>query len=184
MVARLTLLITCVFGVSSASAQIRAESQWALGLGVSVLGTGGYGGSSTGFGIAGSYSRMFNSTLGLEAEGRMSTGSAMESIPSCLPEAGYCGASTIIPGSVLGADLRVLFRPVRQLRLSAGPAIAYAPGAQGPNSGVVGGVSGGVGVFPFGGLGSGLGIEARGTKFFSPLGEVEWAFGTGLSFRF
>jgi hypothetical protein len=127
---------------------------------------------------------MFNSKLGLEAEGRLSaSGTASEAIPSCVPGA-YCAASTIIPSSVVGADLRLLYRPVRQVRLSAGPAIAYAPGAVGPNSGVVGGVSGGLGLFPFGGLGSGLGLEARGTKFFSPLGEVEWAFGTGLSFRF
>lgn len=184
MVARLTFVLACTFAVSSASAQIRSETQWALGLGVSVLGTGAYGGTSTGFGLAGSYSRMFNTKLGFEAEGRMSaSGSASEAIPSCVPGV-YCEASTIIPSSVVGADLRLLYRPVRQLRLSAGPAIAYAPGAVGPNSGVVGGVSGGVGFFPFGGVGSGLGLETRGTKFFSPLGEVEWAFGTGLSFRF
>jgi hypothetical protein len=174
----------CAFAASTASAQIRPETQWALGLGISVLGTGGYGGSSTGFGLAGSYTRMFNNTLGFEAEGRMSaSSSASEAIPSCVPGA-YCAASTIIPASVVGADLRLLYRPVRQLRLSAGPAIAYAPGAVGPNSGVVGGVSGGVGIFPFGGLGNGIGLETRATKFFSPLGEVEWAFGTGLSWRF
>jgi len=49
---------------------------------------------------------------------------------------------------------------------------------------MVGGVSGGFGVFPFRADGTGLGLEMRGSKFFSPLGEVDWAFGTGLSFRF
>ena len=33
-------------------------------------------------------------------------------------------------------------------------------------------------------IGSGVGLEMRGSKFFSPLGEVEWTFGTGLSYRF
>lgn len=184
MYARFTSVIVCALGVSTAGAQVRPESQWALGLGVSVLGTAGYGGTGTGFGIVGSYARMFNSKLGLEAQGRMSaSGSASEAIPSCVPGA-YCGASTIIPSSVVGADLRLLFRPARRVRITAGPAIAYAPGAMGPNSGVVGGVSGGFGVFPFRADGSGIGLEMSGTKFFSPLGEVEWAFGTGLSFRF
>lgn len=183
MPARFTSLLACAVTAFPVAAQLRPESQWALGLGVSVLGTGGYGGSGAGFGIAGSYSRMFSSTLGLEAEGRLSTGSGSEAIPSCLPTASYCGASTIIPASVVGADLRMLYRPIPGLRLSAGPAIAYAPDAQGPHSGAVGGVSGGLGIFPFRN-GRGLGLEMRGTKFFSPLGEVDWAFGTGLSFRF
>jgi len=184
MYPRLTSVILCALGVSTAGAQIRPESQWALGLGVSVLGTSGYGHSGAGFGIAGSYARMFSSKLGLEAQGRMSaSSSASEAIPDCVPGA-YCAAATIIPSSVVGADLRLLYRPARQVRISAGPAIAYAPGAVGPNSGVVGGISGGLGVFPFRAAGSGIGLEMSGTKFFSPLGEVEWALGTGLSFRF
>ncbi len=183
MYTRLTCTALCALGVSTTAAQVRPETQWALGLGVSVLGTSGYGTSGAGFGLAGSYSRMFSRTIGLEAEGRMATGSETLVIPGCVPGTS-CEASTIIPGSVVGADLRLLYRPVHQLRLSAGPAIAYAPGARGPNSGVVGGVSGGLGVFPFRADGSGLGLEMRGTKFFSPLGEVEWAFGTGLSYRF
>lgn len=183
MYTRLTIAALGALGVSTSAAQVRPETQWAIGLGVSVLGTGGYGSSGAGFGFAGSYSRMFNSKLGLEAEGRMSvSGTTSEAIPGCVPGA-YCAASTIIPASVVGADLRLLYRPVRQVRLSAGPAVAYAPGALGPNSGVVAGVSGGLGVFPFR-AGNGIGLEMRGTKFFSPLGEVEWAFGTGLSYRF
>ena len=183
MVARLTFAITCALGVTSAAAQVRHESQWALGLGVSVLGTGGTAGSGKGFGIVGSYSRMLGNKFGFEAEGRMSNSSGVESIPDCAPEA-PCASQTIIPAAVVGADLRMVFRPTQQFRFSAGPALAYAPGALGPNSSMVAGISGGFGVFPFQADGTGLGLEMRGTKFFSPLGEVEWAFGTGLSFRF
>jgi hypothetical protein len=179
---RLTLSILGVLGVTSAAAQVRPQSQWALGLGVSVLGAS-YGGTTTGFGIAGSYSRMFNTKLGFEAEGRMSTGAGSEAVPDCVPDT-PCQTTTIIPSSVVGADMRLVYTPVRQIRLSAGPLLAYAPGALGPNSGVVGGISGGFGVFPFNSIGSGVGLEMRGSRFFSPLGEVEWAFGTGLSFRF
>ena len=182
MSTRLTLSIVCLLGVSSAAAQVRPQSQWALGIGVSVLGAA-YGNTSQGFGIAGSYSRMFNTKLGFEAEGRMSTGSGSEAVPDCLPDT-PCHTTTIIPSSVVGADLRLLYTPVRQVRLSAGPVLAYAPGALGPNSGVVGGISGGFGLYPFGSIGSGVGLEMRGSKFFSPLGEVEWAFGTGIAFRF
>jgi hypothetical protein len=169
--------------VTTSVAQVRPQSQWALGMGVSVLGTAGYGGSGAGFGIAGSYSRMFNTKLGFEAEGRMSSGSGSEAVPDCVEDA-VCSSTTIIPSSVVGADLRMLYRPIPQVRLSAGPVLAYAPGALGPNSGMVGGIGGGFGVFPFRADGSGVGLEMRGSKFFSPLGEVEWAFGTGLSFRF
>jgi len=182
MHARLNIALACTLGISSAAAQVRPESQWALGLGVSVLGTG-YASSGTGFGIAGSYSRMVNNKFGFEAEGRLSTGAGLESVPDCLPNT-VCSSSTIIPASVMGADLRMLYRPIRQIRLSAGPVLAYAPGTLGPNSSMVGGVSGGFGVFPFRADGSGIGLEMRGSKFFSPLGEVDWAFGTGLSFRF
>ena len=181
MRARLTFAI-CAVALSSASAQVRPQSQWALGIGVSVLGAT-YGNTSQGFGIAGSFSRMFNPKFGFEAEGRMSTGAGSEAVPDCLPDT-LCQTTTIIPSSVIGADMRLVYSPVRQIRLSAGPMLAYAPGALGPNSGTVGGVSGGFGVYPFGSIGSGVGLEMRGSKFFSPLGEVDWAFGTGLSFRF
>lgn len=180
----LASLVLLTLGFSASTAQIRPPSQWALGLGVSVLGTGGsYGGSGTGFGIAGSYSRMFNTKVGFEAEGRMSSGTGSEAVPDCI-EGAVCSSTTIIPSSVVGADFRLLYRPIPQLRLSAGPVLAYAPGAIGPNSGMVGGVGGGIGVYPFRSIGSGVGLEMRGSKFFSPLGEVEWTFGTGLSYRF
>ena len=169
------------FVVSPSAAQVRPQAQWALGLGVSVLGTTSYSGS--GFGIAGSYSRMFSTKLGFEAEGRMSSGSGSEAVPDCVEDV-VCSSTTIIPSSVVGADLRMLYRPIPQVRLSAGPVLAYAPGALGPNSGVVGGIGGGFGVFPFRADGTGVGLELRGSKFFSPLGEVGWAFGTGVSFRF
>jgi len=182
MSARLTIAILCAFGVSSASAQVRPQSQWALGIGVSLLGAT-YGNSATGFGLSGSYTRMFNPKFGFEAEGRMSTGAGSEAVPDCLPDT-PCQTTTIIPSSVVGADMRLVYSPARVLRLSAGPMLAYAPGALGPNSGMVGGVSGGLGLYPFSSVGSGVGLEMRGSKFFSPLGEVEWAFGTGLSFRF
>jgi hypothetical protein len=146
-----------------------------------VLGATGLSGS--GFGIAGSYSQMFNHKLGFEAEGRLSTGSGSEAVPDCV-EGAVCTPTTIIPSSVVGADLRMLYRPIPQVRLSAGPVLAYSPGALGPNSGMVGGIGGGFGIFPFRADGSGVGLEMRGSKFFSPLGEVEWAFGTGVSFRF
>ena len=177
----LTSVLVVSLGASVSSAQVRPQSQWSLGLGVSVLGTTGSTGS--GFGIAGSYSRMFNHKFGFEAEGRMSSGTGSEAVPECV-EGVVCSSTTIIPSSVVGADLRMLYRPIPQLRLSAGPVLAYAPGALGPNSGMVGGIGGGFGVFPFRADGSGVGLEMRGSKFFSPLGEVEWAFGTGLSFRF
>ena len=177
----LASVLAVSLGASASSAQIRPQSQWALGIGVSVL-NGTYG-STTGFGIAGSYSRTFNPKLGFEAEGRMSTGSGSEAVPDCVPESA-CQTTTLVPSSVMGADLRLVYTPVRQIRLSAGPMLAYAPGVQGPNSGVVGGVSGGFGVYPFNSIGEGIGLEMRGSKFFSPLGQVEWAFGTGLSFRF
>jgi hypothetical protein len=184
MRALLASALLAVITASPSTAQVRPQSQWALGLGVSVLGTGSsYGGSGTGFGIAGSYSRMFNHKLGFEAEGRMSSGTGSEAIPGCV-EGATCSSTTIIPSSVVGADLRMLYRPIPQVRLSAGPVLAYAPGVLGPNSGMVGGIGGGFGVFPFSADGSGVGLEMRGSRFFSPLGEVEWAVGTGLSFRF
>jgi hypothetical protein len=181
MRAFLTSVLAVSLGASTSSAQVRPQSQWALGLGISVLGTNGYG--NTGFGIAGSYSRMFNTKFGFEAEGRLSTGSGSEAIPDCTAES-QCATTTIIPSSVVGADLRMLYRPIPQVRLSAGPVLAYAPGALGPNSGMTGGIGGGFGVFPFRSDGSGIGLEMRGSKFFSPLGEVDWTFGTGVSFRF
>ena len=177
----LASLITFSLAASTASAQVRPQSQWALGLGVSVL--GGYTTSGTGFGIAGSYSRMFSSKVGFEAEGRMSSGTGSEAVPDCV-EGAVCSSTTIIPSSVVGADLRVLYRPRPEVRLSAGPVLAYAPGALGPNSGMVAGIGGGIGIFPFRADGSGVGLEMRGSRFFSPLGEVEWTFGTGLSYRF
>ena len=98
MVPRLTFAITCALGVTSVAAQVRHESQWALGLGVSVLGTGGTAGSGKGFGIAGSYSRMLSNKFGFEAEGRMSNSTGVESIPDCAPEA-PCASQTIIPAA-------------------------------------------------------------------------------------
>jgi len=177
----LASVLVVSLGTSVSSAQIRPESQWALGLGISVLGTSGYG--NTGFGIAGSYSRMFNPKFGFEAEGRLSSGSGTEAVPECA-QGGLCSTTTIVPSSVVGADFRLLYRPIRQLRLSAGPVLAYAPGYVGPNSSTVAGIGGGFGVFPFRSDGSGIGLEMRGSKFFSPLGEVDWTFGTGVSFRF
>jgi len=164
-------------GASVSSAQIRPPSQWALGLGVSVLGTNGYG--RAGFGIAGSYSQMFNTKLGFDGGGRLSTGSGSEAIPDCVPNTA-CLPTTIVPSSVVGADLRLLYRPIPRVRLSAGPVLAYA----GDNNTTVGGIGGGFAFYPFRADGSGVGLEMRGSKFFSPLGEVEWTFGTGLSYRF
>ena len=182
----LALSIVALCFATSTSAQLRPATRWALGLGFSHLAsTTGSSSSGIGFGVLGIYAPMITSHLGLEIEGRALLAGGSEAEPSCLPIPGaVCGSRTLVPSEVVGVDARLSFVPDPRLRLSAGPAVAWAPNAVGPNSDPAFGGAAGLSLSPFDRNGRGLTLELRGTRFVSSLTEVEWVLGTALSYRF
>jgi hypothetical protein len=180
------VLVLALAAAPSLAAQLRPASRWALGLGwTHMAATGSLSSSASGFGIVGSFAPMLTSTLGLEIEGRAIAGGGSEIQPTCAPVPDTpCEGRTLIPSEVIGLDGRLSFVPDPQLRLSAGPAVAWAPNAIGPNSDPAFGLSLGLGLSPFDRRGRGASLELRGTRFFSTLGEVDWVLGTGFSWRF
>lgn len=181
----LSLTFTLLF-TATASAQLRPATRWALGLGYHHLtATGSLSSSGSGFGIMGLYAPMLSSTVGLEIEGKALLSSGSEAQPGCVPIPGaVCEGRTLVPSEVVGLDARLAYAPSPRIRLSGGPAVAWAPNVNGPNDAPAFGVSGGLGLSPLDRNGRGLGLELRGTRFFSRLGEVDWVFGTALTYRF
>jgi hypothetical protein len=176
------LLTSCL--VASLPAQLKPASRWALGLGFSHLSASGGAFSDVGFGVMGLYSPMLTEKVGLEVEGRaLVTGGGSVATPDCVAAPGViCDERTLMPSEVIGIDARMAWVPDPRIRLSAGPALAWAPDAVGPGSEPTLGGSAGLALSPFGGRG--LSLELRGTRFFSSLAEVDWVFGTALSWRF
>ena len=185
MFARLILSVslTTLTIAPSASAQVLPVGRWAFGLGYTRLAGSDGEASGSGFGVHGLYAPLLSSRLGVEIEGHGLLAGAAEAIPGCVQGA-ICEARTIIPSGIVGLDARLSFIPDPRLRLSGGPAMAWAPNVNGPNSDPAFATSVGVGISPFDRTGRGLGLELRGARFFSRVGEIDWMFGSAISYRF
>jgi hypothetical protein len=185
MFARLILAVSLLASIAatSASAQVFPDTRWAFGVGFARLFASGRAASGSGFGIQGLYAPTFSSRFGLEIEAHALLSGAAEAIPGCVQGA-ICEARTIVPSGLVGLDARLFVAPDPRLRFSLGPAVAWAPNVNGPNSDPAFGTSVGFGISPFDRTGRGLGLELRGTRFFSRLGEVDWLFGSAISYRF